>query len=66
VRVWPGFFPRLSWSPDGTLLTYSGGAGAELVPSRGIYVVRVADGKAIRVAGSRSATLDRPLWRPMP
>ena len=67
VRVWPGFLPRLSWSPDGTLIAYSGGTGAaDADPSRGIYVVRVADGRVVRVAASRTVQFDRPLWRPTP
>jgi len=66
VRVWPGFVPRLSWSPDGTLLAYSGGTGPGADPSRGIYVVRVADRRVVRVAASRSVQFDRPLWRPSP
>ncbi len=60
--VYPGFAQRLSWSPDGTQLAYSGGVGPHL--DGVIYRVRIDGRGGARVARSPSFTFERPLWRP--
>lgn len=61
-QIYPGFQQRLSWSPDGQEVAYSGGIG----PTRDgvIYRVRIDGHGGARVARSPLVTYDRPLWRP--
>ena len=60
--IYPSFAQRLSWSPDGTEVAYSGGVGPNL--DGVIYRVRIDGGGGARVARSPLVTYDRPLWRP--
>src|SRR5207244_5001554 len=45
--VYPGFAQRLSWSPDGSMIAYSGGTGppAQYAKRAGIFVEKL-DGSA--------------------
>ncbi|MDX6570780.1 MAG: eukaryotic-like serine/threonine-protein kinase [Gaiellales bacterium] len=60
--IYPGFNQRLSWSPDGAEVAYSGGVGPHL--DGVIYRVRIDGRGGARVARSPLVTYDRPLWRP--
>ena len=62
AHVYPGFNQRLSWSPDGTEVAYSGGVGPNL--DGVINRVRIDGRGEARVARLPLFTYDRPLWRP--
>ena len=63
-HTWPGFAQRLSWSPDGSMISYSGGTGpADCTKTSGIYIRKLDGSPAVRVAYS-PAQFSRPLWRP--
>jgi Tol biopolymer transport system component len=62
TAVYPGFAQRLSWSPDGTQIAYSGGVGPSL--DGVIYRIRIDGRGGARVARSPLVTYERPLWRP--
>jgi Tol biopolymer transport system component len=60
--IYPGFAQRLSWSPDGREVAYSGGVGPHL--DGVIYRVRIDGRGGAHVAGSPHLSYDRPLWQP--
>ncbi len=61
--TWPGFAQRLAWSPDESMIAYSGGTGPDPYPSAGIYVEKVDGSASVRVAYSPAVQYSRPLWR---
>jgi Tol biopolymer transport system component len=64
-QVWPGFWQRLSWSPDGSMIAYSAGTGpASCTKLSGIYVEKLDGSAATRIASSPTTQYSRPLWRP--
>jgi dipeptidyl aminopeptidase/acylaminoacyl peptidase len=54
----PGFWPSVSWSPDGSRLAYISGAG------RGVSTVASDGSGATRVATQQNGLPLQPIWRP--